>query len=318
MESVVALVLAAYPPALHRAVVTALGQQAGFSGARVWRLSTPAGDFCLRAGSAREDRAHLLRRHALMARARDWGLAFVPAVLACADGSTVVERAGRCWEVMDWLPGRADFHTCPTPTRLRAAAVALARLHDAWQRCGAGSGPCPAVARRVESARDPPDLRALSGRPLVAGLTPADLRAVARHSADMPHLLHRWKGVACPLQPCLRDVWHDHLLFEGDALTGLVDYAALGDDSVAADLARMLGSLVEDDSERWGEALAAYRSVRALSSEEEQLARVLDRTGTVAAILHWLHWLLDPARPEADLPRVAARLAALLRRVERW
>jgi Ser/Thr protein kinase RdoA (MazF antagonist) len=318
MSSVVALVLAEYPSVLHRAVVTAPAPQAGFSGARVWRLSTPAGDFCLRAGSAREERAHLLRRHALMARARAAGLLFVPGVLASTAGSTVVEHAGRCWEVMDWLPGRPDFQAFPTPARLRAAAVALARLHDAWQRGGVVRGLCPAVTRRLDAARDIPDLHALTGGAIAAGLTPAALRLVARHSADMAPLLYRWQGIPCALQPCLRDVWHDHLLFEDDTLTGLVDYAAVGDDSVAADLARMLGSLVEDDQEQWADALTAYRAVRPLSQEEEQLARVLDRTGTVAGILHWLRWLADPARQEADLPRVAGRLAALLRRVERW
>jgi Ser/Thr protein kinase RdoA (MazF antagonist) len=318
MEPVVALVLAEYPSVLHRAAVTALGQQGGFSGARVWRVSTPAGDFCLRAGSAREDKAHLLRRHALMARARAAGLLFVPAVIASATASTVVEQAGRCWEMMDWLPGRADFHTFPTPARLRAAAAALARLHGVWQRGHSPHGICPAVTRRLDAARDFPDVRALPGGPLVTELTPAALRLVTRHSADIPALLYRWQGIPCTLQPCLRDVWHDHLLFEGDTLTGLVDYAALGDDSVAADLARMLGSLVEDDQEQWADALAAYRAVRPLSAEEEQLARVLDRTGAVAAILHWLRWLADPARQEADLPRVAGRLATLLRRVERW
>jgi Ser/Thr protein kinase RdoA (MazF antagonist) len=174
------------------------------------------------------------------------------------------------------------------------------------------------VGRRLEAVQDLPDARTVPSHPLVAGLMARAQRTVRRQLAEMPSLLSGWQGVPWVLQPCLRDVWHDHLLFQGDALTGLVDYAAAGIDAVAVDLARMLGSLIEDEEDQWAGALEAYREVRELSPEEEQFARVLDRTGVVAGIVRWMRWLDEPVRAEADVARVARRLEELVRRVERW
>jgi hypothetical protein len=89
-------------------------------------------------------------------------------------------------------------------------------------------------------------------------------------------------------------------------------------DGVAADLARMLGSLVGDDEERWRDALEAYRTHRPLSGEEERVARVLDRTGVIAGLCNWLRWLGEPALPGTDCSVAVRRVEELLTRVERW
>ena len=68
-----------------------------------------------------------------------------------------------------------------------------------------------------------------------------------------------------PLQPCLRDVWHDHILFDGDAVSGVIDPSAARTDTIAADISRLAGSLVADDARGWDVAIAAYQSVRPLS-----------------------------------------------------
>jgi Ser/Thr protein kinase RdoA (MazF antagonist) len=120
------------------------------------------------------------------------------------------------------------------------------------------------------------------------------------------------------LQPCLCDLWHDHLLFDGDRLTGIVDYGAVKVDHVAVDLARLLGSLVGDDADRWEEGFRAYRAVRPLSPDEERLAGVLDRAGTLLGAANWLRWLFHEGRTFDDLEAVANRLRSLMERIERW
>ena len=139
--------------------------------------------------------------------------------------------------------------------------------------------PCPAVARRLDIVRAWRELLQSGWRPTPRADDPA--RSAAEHAWRLlpgrieviPDLLRRWVDRTWPLQPCLCDVWHDHVLFDGDRVTGLIDYGAMKIDHPAVDLARLLGSLAEDDLAGWTIGLAAYREVRPLSGGEEELAR---------------------------------------------
>src|SRR6202023_1230336 len=80
-------------------------------------------------------------------------------------------------------------------------------------------------------------------------------------------------------QPCVCDVWHDHVLFEGDTVSGLIDFGGAKVDSVAVDLARLLGSMAGDDPVLRDAGFGAYVAVRPLSLGEVDLVTLLDRTG---------------------------------------
>jgi Ser/Thr protein kinase RdoA (MazF antagonist) len=321
-------VLARYPEPVARGTLLPLGNHGGFSGARLWRVEGPAGAFVLRAWPAAlpvRDLPALAARHRLMAEARSSGLNFVPAVLPTRDGPTAVLHVGWLWDLCQWVPGVADYHTRPSRARLRAACTALARLHRAWERhAGPPSSPCPAIARRLACLRGWNVLLRSGWNPNFPPGDPCAERArrawllLERRAGEIPGQLHPWLDRSSPVQPCLCDVWHDHLLFEGEALTGLVDYGAVKPDHVSVDLARMLGSLVGDGEEAWSAGLAAYREVRPLSTEEEALARALDRTGVVLGLVNWLRWLYVEERPFADRAAVARRMGALVERVEGW
>jgi homoserine kinase type II len=282
---------------------------------------------CLRAWPEQDSPARVAWRHRLMLAAREAGLHFVPAVFAAEDGATWVEHAGRLWELTQWLPGRADFQERPGRGRLEAAGQALASLHVAWERFGEpAAGPCPAVGRRLACLREWHDLLRSGWQPVALGgeadpAWPTAERAwqmLGRWAGHLPGRLQAWARSGWRLQPCLCDLWHDHLLFEGDRLSGIVDYGAVKVDHVAVDLARMLGSLVEDEEEGWQAGLAAYRSVRPLSQEEERLARELDRTGTVLGVVNWLRWLYEGKRTFESRAAAARRLGVLVGRMERW
>jgi homoserine kinase type II len=117
---------------------------------------------------------------------------------------------------------------------------------------------------------------------------------------------------------CLCDIWHDHLLYEGDRLTGLIDFGNIKLDHVAVDLARLLGSLVEDHVDQKAQAIEAYSRVRPLADEESALVDVLDRTGTILAMANWLTWLYWEKRTFEDYEAVADRIGLLVSRVEKW
>lgn len=316
MTDVLGAVLARYP-FLSAPRIESLGSGGGMSGARLWRLHTSGGSLCLRAAAPRERPEHLPWRHRLMQAARAMGLLFVPAVQVTTCGQTHVQVGGRAWELLQWLPGRATYREAPTLAKLRAAAQAIARIHLAWA-AQTQVDSCPAVVRRLEAAREPLPFVGIGHDPTLMALAQRAAGLLARYQGTIPTLLEPFAHLRCRLQPCLRDVWHDHLLYEGETLTGLVDYAAVEMDTPATDLARLLGSLVGDDDSGWAEGLRAYREVRGLSAEDERLARLLDRTGAVLALQTWLRRLSRDEVPTEHESAVKQRFGELCRRVEGW
>jgi len=120
------------------------------------------------------------------------------------------------------------------------------------------------------------------------------------------------------LQLCLCDIWHDHVLFEDNTVTGFVDYGGVKIDHVAVDLARLLGSMVEDRADLRTAGLEAYQRIRPLSLQEEELVSVLDETGTLVGLITWLKWLYVDSKQFDVRAAAARRLQMLVKRVESW
>ena len=304
-----------------------LGNRGGFSGAELWRVEGAFSPLCLKAWPEQgTDSQHLERMHALMVRARQARLAYVPEVRTCSNGTSWVASNRRFWDLTTWMPGKADFRELPTPVRLAAACGALARIHAAWQPERPMAALCPSIARRLEALADWNALVGSGWRPdtekvPVQAWRPLLLRAwqLAQTGArPLQSTLAPWRDKPIALQPCIGDVWHDHILFEGDAVTGVIDFGATRFDHPATDIGRLIGSLILDDEAGWATALAAYRSVRALSWEEESLARLLDRSGAVIGLFNWLRWCGRGERTFADPDTVTKHLTELIERIEKW
>jgi homoserine kinase type II len=308
------------PPAQLRP----LGNHGGFSGARLWRIETHAGSFCLRAWPADGPTPERLRwLHGLMIRARSAGLTFVPQLVATGRG-TFTSSDGRLWELATWLPGRADFHEHSSPARLRAVCTALARLHRAWKTGSPLEGLCPAIERRRQQIDEWLRLVRSGWRPHLDDadpVRPAAERAWALLAAwadRIGAMLDPWSTSHYPLHPCLCDIWHDHVLFAGERVSGIIDYGSVKIDHAAVDLARLLGSLIGDDPEDWETGLDAYTAVRPLTDDEWALAHALDQSGVIVAAANWLRWMYHDGRELEDRQAVAARLGSLVERIEGW
>ena len=303
-------VLAAYPPPL-RGVPLPLADHDGFSGARIWRVPTPAGDGCLRAWPPGTDVRAI---HATMRRA---ALPFVPRVFSTLAGDTWVDHAGRAWDLTTWMPGCADPH--PSPVHIQAACHALAELHLTW--ADRNQTPCPAVTRRLATARTWDNLVRRGWRPRwndADPVTPAARTAwelVQTRIGDVPRRLAPWLTRPVPVQPCLCDVWHAHVLFTADRVTGLIDYGSVKQDHVAVDLARLLGSYEGDSSTIFAAGLEAYSQARPLARWECDLVNDLATTGTIVAAANWLRWLYHDGRTYSNRARVSERLAALVQQI---
>jgi len=319
-------VLQRYPVIDSNASLQRLGNRRGFSGAFLWQVKESAGDFCLRAwppGDPSPERLTWI--HGLMIKAWSAGLSFVPALLATTQGTTWVEQAGRQWELTSWMPGRADFQEQPTQQKIAAACTALALVHKAWAGTASATGPCPAIQRRLERSAEWTALARRAGRPNFSALD-RHVRSLAERGWEtlviwldlVPRLLSPWALRPFPLQPCLCDIWHDHVLFTGDMVTGLVDYGGAKVDQVAVDLARLLGSMLEDQAGLRAAGLEAYVRQRPLFLDEQRLVTLLDKTGALIGLANWLKWLCYDRRAFGDYAIVAQRMQALVERSERW
>jgi homoserine kinase type II len=267
--------------------------------------------------------SRLVEIHLLMKVARNKGLLFVPTVLTSEKGTTYVVYDDRHWDLTTWMEGEAASPTRVSLEQVDSAFTALALLHGAWASREPSRGPCPGVLRRLQGFREwEKVIHAGWGLPLHSS-DPAHawaeraFKLLEAHAKYLPRKLEDWLDRSMTLQPCLCDIWHDHVLFEGDLVTGIVDYGGVKTDHVAVDLARLLGSLVDDRADLRAGGLHAYARLCPLTLEEEELVTVLDETGALVGLITWLKWLYLENRQFDSRDLVIRRLQALVERVER-
>ena len=257
-----------YPPDCQPTRIEPLGAAGGMSGAQFWRITAPRGTLVLRRWPTEHPTPERLRFiHAVLDHAAQRGITFLPVPIRHDDGESFVQHAGHLWELAPWMPGTADYERSPSVEKLRAAMTALAQFHVAIADFDVA--PKRLLAHTVEAPR-PRSRAALTRlRELTHGginelsraitdtiwpeLAPLARQFVAALPSAVPRAIAQLEPLAnvpLPLQPCLRDIWHDHVLFTGDEVTGLIDFGAVDIDTPATDIARLLGSLVGDDAAR--------------------------------------------------------------------
>lgn len=321
-------VLAAYGTEYRPLRLESLGSAGGFSGARFWRVDAPAGMFCLRRWpSQHPDRQQLEFIQAVLWHVRQEGFHLAPLPVETRTHAGYVFEAGHLWELTPWLPGEADYHRHPSSKRLRAAAGALAQFHLAasfFPLPHRGPSSPPGLRKRIETfgSWTPAKLSRLAASvtsadwPQLAALAERLLPLYSRAADSVIDMLKQAAVIRVPLEPCIRDIWHDHVLFQGDEVSGLIDFGAMRVDSVATDLARLLGSLCGDDSAAWLEALHAYDAIRPLSSSEALLVTAYDRANVLLSSMSWLDWVYLEGRQFENRSAICQRIDVNLGRLE--
>ena len=313
-----------------------LGNRGGLSGSSLWRMreaTSEGGGFCLKRWPA----THPTRRQLAWIHARllvassgsadDERLPFVPVPLLTDEGDSMVERHGQLWELTRWLPGTADFRQRPSPARLRSAGDAIARLHrNLWHTDDARQEVAPGLLRRWQGIQ--PD--AWNEADLTRwrhAARHADERESGRVLESIVEELPRWR-TACleeltaalrhsvPVQACVRDLWHAHLLYQEDELTGIVDYGAMQVDSVCADLTRWLGSCLGGLDQGWTVGLDAYAARRPLSPAEMDILPAFEMGTALLSAIQWLRWTCDERRTFDDSDMARRRLQEVLARLQ--
>ena len=312
------------------------GESGGFSGAVVWQVETDLRRLALRATCIEHvDRERLAELHRLLAFLSRSGFALMPAPIANPQGETFFARRGRIWQLEPWMPGTADSIGSPSSARLTNALQTLAQWHLAaakydpsergavmfgrtetgrslgmigrFQQIGRWNEPLRRQVQEYLARLDWPEFAALAQEIL-------DLfsRLAVDVASRVVIVLDSWK---IPIQPCLRDIWREHVLFTGDRVTGLIDPHSARSDCVATDLARLLGSYVADDRSRWAEGLRAYHAIRPLSLNELALVELFDQTSVLLSGLTWIDWCCLQGRVFADREKVISRLQSIVSRM---
>lgn len=270
-----------------------LGNSGGLSGARLWRYSAPRGEFLLRLWPESEMDAERLRLRLEWVGLLD-ALPFVPRPVTALDGQALQAFDRRFWHVEPRMPGEAEAMRPPSEVRVRASMEALALVHRRWERL-CSTGPSPGLKLRLDETETLASGGLANLRDAVSRTSDSAERRIAMGwIEEAPRLLptirkELGRAVETPvtLQPSMRDVRSDHLLFTGDRLTGLVDFGALAIESPASDLARLLADWFEPDDPGRSTALSAYEQVRPMDS---RWIALFERSADLLLGSRWIRW----------------------------
>lgn len=316
-----------YPPAfMPLDEPEALGGGGGHSGARLWRYRAAAGQFVLRAWPTNgPGRAHIKRVHHWLSLTADLG--FTPIPIQDNAGQSIRECGGRIWEIAPWMDGTLDCGQPPSPEHRRAAFAALAALHCRLAHLG-HQGTSPGILERHSSLRQLLDggfdlLEKACRTECSPANGPRDhaLRWVELARLLAPFVESRLASLVSRvlfLQPCLRDARPEHFLFDGNRVSGLIDYGAMGIETVAADLARLIGEWLGGDLSARREALGVYEAIRPLDPTESTLIAVFESSAAILIGERWSRWHYLEHRTFDDPDAVASGIAKSISQMERW
>src|SRR3954467_1698902 len=216
----------------------ALGSAGGMSGAQFWRMQSPRGTLVLRRWPAEHQTPERLQYfHDVLFHAEENGIEFLAVPIRAEANISFISDGAHLWELAPWMPGVASYASSPTIKKLRAALAALAKFHAAvadFPRTASPrfAGAAPAISRRLDQLRQIAEgsadvLSKTIDERVWPDLAPLARRFFATAPACLPNAIRAIKPLAntsFTLQPCLRDIWHDHVLFTGDVVTGIIDY----------------------------------------------------------------------------------------------
>lgn len=329
-------VLAAYPANCQpKGPVTPIFT-GGFSGSMIWRLESDRGPLCLRRWPQEHPSSAALRRiHGVLFNVAQAGFTLIPLPIATRDNQSFLSHDEHLWELTPWLAGEPDISQPPgvvtSPVRIDAALIALAQFHRALAANPAShsklSQNCPAIGLQKRLGR----LAVLQ-----AGGLDRLLAAIAQNRAVWPELALRSTSLLqlfnqsaeqvekqmqlalrhkVPSRMCIRDIHRQHVLFNDDRVTGIIDFGAMNVDDVACDVARLLGSMAQDDRAAWQTGLSAFCRVHPLCDEEIQLVKVYDESSVLLSGINWLQWVFEDGRLFHDSRAVLARFDQIAERL---
>lgn len=205
---------------------------------------------------------------------------------------------------------RCEFHALAME-RIAAAMVALAQFHEATSTFPLPNHPhgfSSAVKRHLlawQTEQGPEQNIVEKSKQIVCPCLPEHRnREIGLRAGEILALFHSLreqitaeletaKTLCVPIQPSIGNAHRRHLLYDREGLSGILDFKEMGADTVALDIAMLLGTLVGNDikAKDWG--LKAYEGIRPLSEPERHLVEILDLSNVLATAFDCLRVLVD-------------------------
>lgn len=337
-------VLSVFVPMAGSAAIQCV--RGGLSGSAVFVCEVAGRKFAMKRWPAGTLPWRIDEVHEVMAQSSR-SLSIVPELVRSSLASTRVGYEGFQYELVSWMDGEAVADSADElqraislipdsavdtagPSRRILAAVeaggeAIARFHDSVRRISGPMTPAPSVLRRlgrIEQLRIelPQALkRAETLSPVLRGAAKWLQRESASRLDAAHHVLGQWVGRMVPTQMVLRDVHRQHILFREAAVTGLVDFDAVGVDTVATDLARWVADFAEKPADfriLVDTAVAGYQRFAPISACESELASAICEASAIILLANWVVWTsLSQQNFSGCNDLVDRRVAELLRRM---
>lgn len=331
-------VLATFLPTVEGATIRRLAS--GFSGASVFRCEVGGHVYALKRWPAGTKAVRVDEVHEVVRRARRT-LSVIPELIPALLGQTRLSWDSHHYELSRWMPGSPADDSAEWLQTVERGAAVIAGFHDASRCWGETDSPPAAVLRRlsrIEELRQ--RLPQAVARPHAA--TPTLARAadwLRRHGLrsleEATRLLGPWATRMVPSQIVLRDIHRQHILFDQGHPSGLVDFDALGNDTIATDLARWVSGFLGpagpiettialerttsspmDDGAVWRAAWAGYQQRGAISAQECDLAMAIAHASWVIQLSNWVVWTQLGERDFSDCwLAVDQRVEEIMRRM---
>lgn len=314
----------------------------GLSEAYVWCVTDVSGrNFALKAWRPVSP-AQLQHRRAVRWWMRDASGTypdFVPCPLQAGgsdmSGESLILLQGQyAWQAETWCTGESS-RCAPSQVQCAVAATALQQLHATgreFARCHSSSvlalqrSPSPAILRRAELVDDL--LRGGLQRLLVlvrstgaagaSAVADCFLQLLKKWLPWLQQLLQPWRSRTLNLQPVLRDVRTENLLFHREQISGVIDWDAADVDHPCLDAARLLRSWYAGNSTALPAAADHWAEVWQLSSDLRQLLAVFDAAAVLLNPIVWLRRLADDPALFSRLPAARQRFEQLVQTADQW
>ena len=297
----------------------------GFSGSSVWKIANDQGQhFSVKHfSSLTADQLAWIHRVQLHTIVCDCD--FVARPLRIDDGTSSIQTGQAndgLWEICTWMPGEPNTGSAISEQRLSHAMKSLARFHQSAAQVNFDFRPSPGVKLRLDQlASFSKTIAAIQIKsnqyPTLNDLLMQLKQISPAHLSGFTTALGQFEKHTLPLQPVIRDLRGEHLLFTNDSLTGLIDFDAMQMETIALDLTRSLGDLVPDDAGHWQLALEAYNSVRPIQPAELELIKILDPINVILSAFNWIKWIAIEDRNFENQEAVKVRLKEINERLTR-